>query len=391
MSNNDYVLEVSWGCPTSEYPLNGLCQFDQARALAGTGERIVFLALDLRSFRKRRKWGYNRFEKENISVCEYNFPCGPLPPAIKYTIQDFSFKKAIIEIEKEFGVPRVVHVHCMQQAISVTDYCEEKGIPYVITEHITPLDEGASIEQRKEKALKGAKTVIAVSKALARDIRERYGAESTVVPNIADLAEFEYSAKEQKEAFEFLSAASVNYGKGFDVLIKAFAKIVKMDGAENVGNVNHNYHLTIMGDGPEMPAIKDLATQLGVIDRISFTGSYVRKDFAKRLQNSDCFVLPSRSETFGIVYVEALATGTPVIATKCGGPEDFVDDTNGILVPVDDVEALAQAMKQMADDVRESTDRFATTQMKQASDACKERFSPETVAKKILVFLTREI
>ena len=233
--DRDFILEVSWGCPTEEYPLNGLFQFDQARALHNAGKDIVFLALDLRSFRKKRKWGYNRFVKENIQVCEYNFPCGPLPPAIKYAIQDFAFKKAIVHIEKEFGIPECIHVHCCQQAISVTEYCNKKHIPYVITEHITPLDEGDGIEKRKEKALKEAKEVIAVSKALARDIKEKYGAESIVIPNIADLSEFEYAPKNKAEGntFEFLSAASVNYGKGFDVLIKAFAKVIRAGADKN--------------------------------------------------------------------------------------------------------------------------------------------------------------
>ncbi|WP_026662057.1 glycosyltransferase [Butyrivibrio proteoclasticus] len=400
--DRDYILEVSWGCPTDEYPLNGLFQFDQARALHNAGKDIVFLALDLRSFRKKRKWGYDRFVKENIQVCEYNFPCGPLPPAIKYAIQDFAFKKAIVHIEKEFGIPECIHVHCCQQAISVTEYSNKRHIPYVITEHITPLDEGDGIEKRKEKALKEAKEVIAVSKALARDIENKYGAKSVVVPNIADLSEFEYAPKNKAEGntFEFLSAASVNYGKGFDVLIKAFAKVTR------------SVHLTIMGDGPEMPAIRKLADDLGVTDRISFTGSYVRRDFAEKLHASDVFVLPSRSETFGIVYIEALATGTPVIATRCGGPEDFVDETNGMLVPVDDVDALADAMRRMmqdicsdretakleqsecsdadAEDVCKANDdirnnnRFSEEFMKAAASNCRERFSAETVAGKII-------
>ena len=62
------------------------------------------------------------------------------------------------------------------------------------------------------------------------------------------------------------------------------------------------------------------------------------------LAHADIFVLASRKETFGIVYVEAMAKGLPVIATKCGGPEEFVNKENGILVPVDNVEELSKAM-----------------------------------------------
>ncbi|WP_029232362.1 glycosyltransferase [Butyrivibrio sp. VCB2006] len=395
----NYILEVSWGCPSEKYPLNGLFQFDQAKALHNIGEKTVFLALDMRSFRRLRKWGYNRFEKAGIPVVVYNFPWGPFSPRLKYKAQDFSFKRAIRRIEKEFGTPRCIHVHCCQQVISVTDYCESRNIPYVVTEHITPLNEGDDIEKRKEKALKGARTVIAVSNALARDVKKNYGADSVVIPNIVDLSEFKYSDLRQRQqnsetqrtntrTFEFLSAASANHGKGFDILVRAYAKLIAEleDNStelskENISNTKT--HLTIMGDGPELPIIRNMASELGILDNITFTGSYVRKEFADNLSHSDCFVLPSRSETFGIVYIEALATGTPVIATKCGGPEDFVDDTNGILIPVDDVDALAEAMKGMVRDSMSTNRRFSGDHMKQVSESCKEKFSPEAVAKEV--------
>ena len=131
-----------------------------------------------------------------------------------------------------------------------------------------------------------------------------------------------------------------------------------------------------MGDGPEMPALRQQAEELGISESVTFTGTYIRSDFAAELLKSDCFVLPSRSETFGIVYAEALATGTPVIATKCGGPEDFVDDTNGLLVPVDDVSALADAMKQMMTEA----DRYDPKSM---AEECNRRFSSEVIGREL--------
>jgi glycosyltransferase involved in cell wall biosynthesis len=62
------------------------------------------------------------------------------------------------------------------------------------------------------------------------------------------------------------------------------------------------------------------------------------------MQNCDVFVLSSIVETFGVVLIEVLAVGKPVVATKCGGPEDIVNQDNGILVPTKDVHALAEAM-----------------------------------------------
>ena len=58
----------------------------------------------------------------------------------------------------------------------------------------------------------------------------------------------------------------------------------------------------------------------------------------------DIFVLPSRHESFGIVYIEALAMGRPIIATKCGGPEMIVNDLNGLLINTDNIDSLSKAI-----------------------------------------------
>lgn len=101
---NDYILEVSWGCPSDKWPINGLFQFDQAKAISDSGKRVVFLALDLRSIRRWRKWGLNKFNKNGIDVYEYNFPLGGFKPSIKYAVQDYAFRRGIKTIVKELGI-----------------------------------------------------------------------------------------------------------------------------------------------------------------------------------------------------------------------------------------------------------------------------------------------
>ncbi|MCR5510649.1 MAG: glycosyltransferase [Lachnospiraceae bacterium] len=393
-ASTPYILEVSWGCPSEKYPIHGVFQFDQAKALHEAGERVVFLALDLRSIRRWRKWGVNRRSLSDIPVYEYNFPCGPMPPAVKYRIQDHAFKRAIRAIEKEFGKPRLIHIHTCQQAISATEYCRCSDIPYFITEHITPLDETAPIESRKRDALHGAACVICVSNALGRDIKRTYDVDFTVVPNIVDLSDFRYTGPEtastsstsqgSSHITHIISAGRVDRGKGFDILIRAYAELKKTD---------PDVHLTIMGDGPEMDMIRSLATQLGIPEdhttgesdstsadvrgSVTFTGIYHRNEFAEALKHSDIFVLPSRSETFGIVYAEAMAAGVPVIGTRCGGPEDFVEDSDGILVPVDDVKALADAMAVMI----EEYDNYDSASI---AESVRERFAPAAIASRLL-------
>ena len=210
------------------------------------------------------------------------------------------------------------------------------------------------------------------------------------IPNVVDLSEFRYDLGRKEDAADpssedpadngitrFISAASINYGKGFDILIRAYAEVIQ---------TRPDIHLTIMGDGPELNAIRSLAAELKLDEgdsagMVTFTGPFVRSEFAEALNHSDVFVLASRSETFGIVYAEALAAGVPVIATKCGGPEDFIDETNGILIPVEDVEALATAMHTMI----VTCDRYEGASL---ASVCRSHFSPESVAQQIKTCLS---
>jgi glycosyltransferase involved in cell wall biosynthesis len=79
-------------------------------------------------------------------------------------------------------------------------------------------------------------------------------------------------------------------------------------------------------------------------NKVTFHGLLKRDDIAKLYEISDSMAMVSRTETFGVVYIEAMAAGLPVIATRCGGPEDFVNNDNGLLVNVDDVQDLKKAI-----------------------------------------------
>ena len=72
----------------------------------------------------------------------------------------------------------------------------------------------------------------------------------------------------------------------------------------------------------------------------------------KQFRNCDVYILPSRHESFGVSYIEAMACGKPVIATDCGGPADFVNSENGILVPVGNVEEISNAILNMAENYK---------------------------------------
>jgi glycosyltransferase involved in cell wall biosynthesis len=107
--------------------------------------------------------------------------------------------------------------------------------------------------------------------------------------------------------------------------------------------------LWVAGDGPERAALTQLAGELGLDDRVRFLGR--REDAADLLAACDVFVLPSRLEGLGVAALEAMAARRPVVASAVGGlAEAIVDGETGLLVPPDDVDALATALVRLVDD-----------------------------------------
>jgi glycosyltransferase involved in cell wall biosynthesis len=128
--------------------------------------------------------------------------------------------------------------------------------------------------------------------------------------------------------------------KGVDVLLKAFARL----------SLPH-LRLLIVGDGPEREPLETLATTLGVAERTTFAGAVSWQDMPPYFAASDFFVLPSRSEGMGIVLLEAMATGKPVIGSDVGGiPSLVTPNKNGWLVAPEDDEALAATLRLMTKD-----------------------------------------
>jgi len=106
--------------------------------------------------------------------------------------------------------------------------------------------------------------------------------------------------------------------------------------------------LRLGGTGPREAQLRARAAERGVGKQVVFLGHLHREAMLRELQRCDCFVLASQHETFGVVLIEALACGRPIISTRCGGPEDVVTEDCGLLVERDDPLALASAMRSMA-------------------------------------------
>lgn len=105
------------------------------------------------------------------------------------------------------------------------------------------------------------------------------------------------------------------------------------------------FKLVIIGDGPDMEILKNKACNLE--DHIHFVGRLAQDKVQDFLVKADCLIVNSNHETYSMITIESILTGCPVIATRCGGPEQFVNAENGILIPKSNLDGLKQAMKDL--------------------------------------------
>jgi glycosyltransferase involved in cell wall biosynthesis len=190
------------------------------------------------------------------------------------------------------------------------------------------------------RTIEGVDCVCAVSRDLRRQIEdaEMRPQRIEVTYNPVDTDLFRPAAL-PREHRRIVFAGRLEEYKGGLRAVQAFASIAdRWPG----------WVLTVAGDGPERPAIDGfLRERPALAARVESIGRYTRPQLAELLACADCFVYPSRHETFGIVLAEAMSAGLPVIAPDRTAPPEFVDESCGILVPPDDVPAIAAALERL--------------------------------------------
>lgn len=366
-----YTLFVARGYPTDKYKTYGIFEFDQAKALAKKGVKVVYAAIDLRSIRRWRSWGIHQEEIHGVEVYSINIPIGRFPKDSLRKIYIWGLGKLYRKIEKEQGRPDIIHSHFTDLSYAASSLREKLKLPLVVTEHSSNINKEVidrDLFEAARVAYNKADKVIAVSEALRERISTNFNIDSLYIPNMVDLGVFKYRRKKETDSFNFVSTGNLIELKRMDLTIEAFYNVFKD---------KKDVSLKIFGQGTDKEKLHSLIKTLGLESRVKLMGLCSRDDIAGALAESDCFVLASRSETFGVAYIEALAMGVPVIATRCGGPEGFINDGNGRLVPIDDMDSLSESMKYMY----ENRDAFDSEKIVLET---KERFSSDSIGEKLI-------
>lgn len=361
------VLILSTGLPSERYPLNGIFAFDQAKALHNAGVDVVFLSVDLRSIRRIRRWGYTHGTKEGIQWHNISVPVGPIDWIHKLISRSVVCRlyRKVFKDKK----PDIIHAHF---ASNFAYYLGQKyNIPYVITEHSSSVNrDDLPVETINELKIYygNAERVISVSSALGKRIHKYTGIVCSVIPNIIDTHLFACVEKVPHSGFNLVTTSN---------LIPLKRTINILQAIPNVLAAGCQIHLDIIGEGPMKGELLRFVSEKGIGSNITIHGLLKREEISRIYAKADCFVLPSTTETFGVAYVEAMAAGLPVIATKCGGPEDFVNDSNGLLIDVDNLQQLENAILYMYDHYQEYDEKAIRSSILKL-------FSPEVISTKLV-------
>lgn len=381
------VLFLTRWYPLEEKPAKGLFVREHARA-ASLHHDVTVLHLAGADPTLDTPWRLDRLDEDHPAF-DPELPAyrvryrPPSLPGMQYARFLFTGKRAMEEVRDMVGGWDLIHAHEFDAAFLAV-LLERSGVPVVATEHSSSFIRDLLKRRarwRARYAFRRCAFVLPVSRALKRAIVEhRIPGRYMVVPNTVDLKLFHPSpgvpeAGRRNGRVKRLTVVSrLTDEKGIPTLLDACARLAR---------IRTDWQMDIVGDGPKREAYVARTEGLGLRERVTFHGLQGRPEVARFLQQSDLHVVPSPQETFGVVAVEALACGTPVVATRSGGPEEFLSPEAGLLVEPGDPAALASAMSHGLES------SFATREV--ISTSVRERFSHEAVGTKLRLIYERAL
>ena len=345
-----HILEV----PSFFQPHGGLFCLEQAKALKNLGHEVrivsnvqLGITVELHDY---FMLSYRRYEHEMDGITVYQSYQRGLPKVIRYNVKRWVaiVRSMFAQYVEKYGRPDIIHAHCAKWAgYAAMLISREYGIPYVITEHLSKTifdDEFRLVGNTPwqipllTKAYQHAAKVLSVSDELPERLSVYFGKDYQweTVSNIVDTLFYQYRQREplQGRAFRFCCLANYIPLKGYDVLFSAFRKLRK----EGL-----NVELHIAGRGTDTASCRNQLT-----DGMFTHGLMDRQAVRQLLCVSDALVLASRSEAQPLVLLEAMSTGIPVVSTEVI-PQNLRLEGGCFIVPVDNADALADAMKHVAE------------------------------------------
>lgn len=344
------VLFVTSWYPTKQNPVAGVFVREHAKTAALYADVAVLHCAGPASLR-RGLWhvGEELDPELTDGIRTYRVWWRRSPRGVSLLLGAWAGMRAVQQLLAWGFRPDVLHAHVYTAAPAAILAGVRLRVPVVLTEHYSgflgypPLSRKARWLARW--AARRVKVVLPVSQAL-REAMQRIGIKGryVVVPNTVNVRLFEPCLNGADGATasggkkRLVTVALLTPEKGIPVLLRAL-RILRSRRSDFV--------LDIVGDGPQRVEYETLAQELGLGDFVRFHGLRPKREVVKFLHNATFFVLPSLCETFGVVLIEALATGKPIVASAVGSIPEIVSPEVGRLVPPGEPHTLAAVLDEM--------------------------------------------
>lgn len=347
------ILVLSTLYPSSIVYMSGIFVHEQVKALVKLGIEVKVIApVPYVPFFLRRvnnKWSlYDKIPSiELIDEIEiYHTKYIALPNGVLKDFWTYSLTAEVIKLikcTKELQNFDLIHAHgALPVDYSAYLLSDKLKLPYIVTVHgetVYQIINNRRKFRKSKKALLKADAVVGVSSKVVDKIQRYYGRKSKIftVLNGYKKLEFKDRTPGTNENLIILFAATLVKRKGCDYLLKAFSELA---------NKYFKIHLVIAGGGELLNEMKSLAYELGIQNRVTFTGALSHTDLLTHMSECDIFILPSIDEAFGVVYLEAMSFKKPIIGTEGEGICDILEDNyNGLLVKPRSVESIKSKLE----------------------------------------------
>jgi len=333
---------------------SGIVATELGKALAEKGHEIHFITY---SKPVRMDWFTKNMYYHEVSVSDYPlFEYVPYELLLSSKLVDVAINQKLDILHVHYAIPHASAAFYAQQILKTRNI----DLPFITTLHgtdITLLGKDKSFQPVIEFAINQSDAVTAVSESLKEDTYQFFDIKMNieVIPNFIDPTLYHFAEDIELRA---------QFAEKDEVIITHISNFRKVKRVEDVIRIFEGIQqqlsakLLMVGDGPELHQVKNLAKELGIFDKVFFLGKSKRIEQITSI--SDVFLLPSETESFGLVALEAMASGVAVVSSNVGGlPEVNKDGVTGFLNEVGDIEGMIASVLTILKD-KDTLARFKT-------------------------------